>query len=216
MGTAKSGPRRIGLFGGTFDPVHIGHLRSAEEVAEALGLERVLFVLAAHPPHKGGRAHASEGHRWEMLRMALEGNPRFEPSDVELKKDRPSYSVETVAHFREAMPEAEIFFILGADAFSEIETWKDYRRLLSLSNFAVMRRQEAEEGLKVIEALGYQRAKEGLYLHPSGTKVQFLPVTPIGVSSTQVREAVKRGRSIRYLVPQRVEEYILRHGLYRD
>lgn len=216
MATARSGPRKIGLFGGTFDPIHIGHLRSAEEVAEALGLERILFVLAAHPPHKGGRAHASEGHRWEMLRMALEGNPRFEPSDVELKKDGPSYSVETVSYFRKAMPDAEIFFILGADAFLEIETWKEYQRLLSLSNFAVMRRRGLQEDLKVIEALGYQRAKEGLYLHPSGTRLHFLSVTPIGVSSTQVREAVKHGRSIRYLVPQRVEEYIRRHSLYRD
>ncbi len=210
---ARSG-LKLGVFGGTFDPIHLGHLRPVEEVAEVFGLERVLYVLAAHPPHKGGEAHASAEDRWRMLRMALEDNPRFEPSDIELRRQGPSWTVDTIEYLLDTS-QGELYFILGEDAFREIETWKDYRRLLGLCHFVVMRRTEEDLDL-LITTLGYRRASPGAYVGSKGKLLFLQPVTPLGISATLVRELVREGRSIRYLVPDKVRDYILERGLYRS
>lgn len=206
----RSGPK-VGLFGGTFDPVHIGHLRAAEEVAEALGLERVLFVLSARPPHKGGFAHAPAEDRFEMLKKALQGNPRFEASDLELRREGLSYSIDTVREVLRAGLEPT--FIIGEDAFRSIRTWRDWRELLDLCPFAVMRRTE-EDLEPFLRELGYRRDPGGAFLSPKGTPLYLVGVTNLQVSATMIRERVREGRSIRYLVPDPVREYILGKGLY--
>jgi len=212
---AISVPRRIGLFGGTFDPIHLGHLRAAEEVAEALGLEKVFFVLAAHPPHKEGPA-VDVRDRWEMLVRSIASNPRFEASDVEIRRGGTSYSVETVRYYRKHLKGGELFFILGADAFSELETWREYRTLLTLAHFVVVSREGFEpEKAPLVKEEGYRREGEGRYVHPSGTSLHFLPITPIGISSTFIRKAIREGKSIRYLLPPEAERYIEEKGLYR-
>jgi len=200
----------VGVFGGTFDPVHIGHLRAAEEVAEALGLERVLFVLSARPPHKGGVAHAPAEDRFEMLKRALEGNPRFEASDLELRREGLSYSVDTIEEILGMG--LQPFFILGEDAFRSIRTWKDWRRLIDLCPFVIMRRTE-EDLAPLLEELGYRKAGEE-YRTPRGTPLYLFRVTELQVSATLIRELLREGRSIRYLVPEGVREYILEKRLY--
>jgi len=212
---ARSGSR-VGLFGGTFDPIHFGHLRAAEEVAEVLSLEKVIFVLSAFPPHKRGEELLPAGDRWEMLRRALKGNPLFEPSDVEIRRGGKSYTVETLSYYRERFKEEEIFFILGADAFLEMHTWKEYKRFPLFCSLAVISRPGFEpQGAKVTEEMGFKKGKEGEYLHPSGGRLLFLSTTPIGISSTEIRKRVREGRSIRYLLPPEVERYIRDRELYK-
>lgn len=203
----------IGVFGGTFDPVHIGHLRAVEEVREALGLKRVLFVLSARPPHKGGLAHAPAEDRWEMLLKALEGNPYFEASDVELNREGFSYTVDTM---RELLLRygRKLCFIIGEDAFRAIKTWKEWEVLLELCPFVVMKRTEEEIG-SFLKELGFEPNGPSLYLSPRGVPLFLIPVTSLRVSATQIRELLRTGKSIKYLVPAPVEEYILKKGLYR-
>lgn len=210
---ARSGPK-LGVFGGTFDPVHLGHLRPVEEVAEALRLDRVLFVLSARPPHKGGKTDAPAEDRWRMLQLALEDNPRFVPSDLELRRPGPSYAVDTLEYLM-GEHRGDLYFILGEDAFREIETWKDYKKLLGLCHLAVMRRTE-EDLEYLLTTLGYKRFSPGVYLGGNKKFVFLTPVTPLEVSATMVRDLVRTGRSIRYLVPEPVRGYILERGLYRD
>ncbi len=211
MGMARSAPK-IGIFGGTFDPIHVGHLRAAEEVREALGLKRVLFVLSARPPHKGGVAHAPAEDRWEMLRRALGGNPHFEACDVELRREGLSYSIDTVRELSRKL-QAECYFIVGEDSFRGIQTWKDWQQLLELCPFIVMRRTEADL-TPFLKTLGYRERGEGRFETRRGTPLLLLPVTPIRVSATLIRNLIKRGQSIRYLVPDPVREYILEKHLY--
>lgn len=204
----------IGVFGGTFDPVHIGHLRAVEEVREALGLRKVLFVLSARPPHKGGVAHAPAEDRWQMLLRALEGNPYFEPSDVELNREGFSYTVDTI---RELLLRygRRFCFIIGEDAFRAIKTWKEWDVVLELCPFVVMKRTE-EDITGFLKGLGFEPQNPSFYFSPKGVPLFLIPVTSLKVSATQIRELVKTGKSIRYLVPAPVEEYILKKGLYRS
>jgi len=217
-GPPKGKERRIGLFGGTFDPIHLGHLRSAQEVHEAFQLNRVIFIVAATPPHKLDRPIISTRHRWNMVKVAIAGNPCFALSDVEIRREGTSYSIETISYYHRHLKEGErLFFIVGADAFLEIETWKDYPQLFTVCDFIVISRPNfdplqapvlASEGFKKVE-------RRDCFLHPSGNSLYLFPVTPIGISSTGIRKAVSEGRSINYLVPKEVGEYIAREGLYR-
>jgi len=207
----------IALFGGTFDPIHIGHLRSAQEICEAFHLARLIFVPAAVPPHKPAHPVADADHRVQMVRLAINGNPLFELSDIEIRRQGTSYSIETVSHFRRLLEEqVRLFFIMGADAFCEMETWKDYRRLLTLCDFIVITRPESNPLHASVLATEPFREIDPRrrFRHPSGSTLYLHEVTPIGVSSTQVRTAVAEGRSIAYLVPQNVANYIEREGLY--
>ena len=217
----RSGPpntreRRIGLFGGTFDPIHLGHLRCAQEVWEAFDLSQVIFILAATPPHKLDRPIISTQHRWNMVKLAVADNPSFALSDVEIKREGASYSIETISHYhRNLKKEERLFFIIGADAFCEIETWKDYPQLFTVCDFIVISRPQFDPlQAPVLTSEGFQ--KEGdRFLHPSGHSLHLLSVTPIGIASTEIRRAVREGRSLTYLIPKEVEEYITKEGLYR-
>jgi nicotinate-nucleotide adenylyltransferase len=212
----KGNERRIGLFGGTFDPIHLGHLRCAQEVGETFHLSQVIFILAATPPHKLDRPIISTKHRWNMVKLAVADNPFFTLSDVEIRREGASYSIETISHYHRNLQKGErLFFIIGADAFCEIETWKDYPQLFTVCDFIVISRPRFDPlQAPVLTSEGFK--KEGdHFLHPSGHSLHLLSVTPFGIASTDIRRAVREGRSLTYLVPKEVEEYIAREELYQ-
>jgi len=211
---AKKG---IGLFGGTFNPIHLGHLRGAEEIRETFGLQEVIFIPAAHPPHKVTEEIIEAHHRLEMVKRATRKNPQFSTSDVELKRGGKSYSVDTIRYFLEKLKDS-LYFILGRDAFMEIETWKDFHNLFSLCNFIVMARPGFIQASPLPEVLAPAfRYDQGVsaWVHASGNIVFFKEINFLDISSTKVRELAQKGGSLKYLVPPEVEAYIAKHGLYR-
>lgn len=212
---------QIGLFGGTFDPIHYGHLRSIEEIRERFALKRVWFIPTSVPPHKQEKEILPFVHRFEMVLRALKDNDVMVASDIEAKKSGTSYSIETIRHFRECSSTSSLFFILGIDAFSEITTWKDYQEAISICNFIITTRPgfNEEEFIKFLplEISGqfcYNSVKKG-YKHPSGTHLFFENITGLFISASEIRKLVKEGKSIKYLLPGEVEEYIREKGLYR-
>lgn len=210
----------MGLFGGTFNPIHLGHLRGAEEIREAFGLEEVVFIPAAIPPHKAVEEVIDARHRLEMVRLATAINPSFSTSDIELSRPGKSYSIDTIRYFREKKPDG-LFFILGREAFVEIETWKEFETLFSLCYFIVMTRPGFQKTpplsqlpKTLIPAFRYDQKIEA-WIHLSGHSLYFKEITFLDISSTKVRELIERGESVRYLIPAEVEAYVQRHGLYR-
>jgi nicotinate-nucleotide adenylyltransferase len=212
---------RLGIFGGTFDPIHLAHLRCAEEAREALALDRVLFVPAAVPPHKGGTL-AAPAHRLAMVRAAIRGHPAFHVSAIEIARQGRSYSVDTLRLLRARLPASTRFvFLIGADAFREIATWKQYRALFALTDFAVMTRPPLTRvALRALLPVAARREfcyapDRQTLLHRTGTRIRSLHVTALDLSASAIRLRVRRGQSIRYLVPSAVERYIARHRLYQ-
>jgi nicotinate-nucleotide adenylyltransferase len=212
---------KIGLFGGTFDPIHWGHLRSAEEVSETYGLDRVYFVPASIPPHKSGRTTTPARDRLKMVRLAVARNPRFAVSTVELARPGLSYSIDTIRQFSEKLGRSDsLYFIIGLDAFRDIGTWKDFKELFPLCNFIVTSRPGSKErdplkgtGVAVKKLFCYDFRRKN-YRHRSGTRIYFIELTDIAISASEIRALVLKGKSIRYLVPSAVEKYIKRRGLY--
>ncbi|ACL05811.1 nicotinate (nicotinamide) nucleotide adenylyltransferase [Desulfatibacillum aliphaticivorans] len=214
---------RLGIYGGTFDPIHIGHLRMAVEVQEKFSLDKVVLIPCNTPPHKENGAAASARDRLAMVRMAVEGRAGLEASDMEISQGGPSYTVATLEALQS--PDKELFFILGLDAFLEIHTWKEYERLFSLAHFIVLARpwqgdraemfhveqyiRENLPGLAVPEPdQGYFRA-----LHEN-KRIYFAQTTALDISATHIRKTVNQGKSIAFLAPESVEKYIKRQGLY--
>jgi len=211
---------RQGILGGTFDPIHVGHLRLAEEVGEAFGLEKVYLIPAASPPHKGGKEITAFHHRFEMTRIAVEGSSLLSAFDLEGRRKGLSYSIETLKEFHRLHPsDLDLFFILGADAFLEIETWKDYRALFRYAHFVVIQRPGIPAGKTETHlfslGISFTKETEGRFVGPSGNVVFFTETTLMDISSTEIREKVAEGKSIRYLVPESVRCYIVKNGLYR-
>jgi nicotinate-nucleotide adenylyltransferase len=213
----------IGLFGGTFDPIHWGHLRSAEEVSEAFHLDRVYFIPASIPPHKRGQTTTPARDRLNMVRIATARNARFAVSTVEISRPGVSYSIDTIRHFARGLRKGDsLYFIIGLDAFREIGTWKDFRSLFSLCNFIVTSRPGRREhhplrgaSVAVKKLFCYDR-KQGCYVHASGNRVLYIELTDIAISASEIRNLVGKGHSIRYLLPSAVERYIKKTGLYRN
>jgi nicotinate-nucleotide adenylyltransferase len=209
----------VGVFGGTFDPIHMGHLRVAEEVRETFNLETVYFVPVYKPPHKRGQDITGVGDRLNMIRSAIRGNVSFRCSEIEVRRGGLSYSIDTIMAFEKRF--GTVFFLMGIDAFSDIETWHRYGELFSHCHFIVMVRPMEKP---ISGARLFPRAIRGLFTktdgssfqHESGKKVHLLRITQLDVSSTRIRDAVTRGRSIRYIVPSSVERYIRKKGLYRN
>jgi nicotinate-nucleotide adenylyltransferase len=208
--------RRVGLLGGTFDPIHRGHLDAACAAEAALDLESV-FVITSHvPPH---RAHpsASSYHRFAMAALAVRGKSTWRALDVELRHAAPSYTAATLRRFheREYAP-ADLFFIIGADAFAEIETWRDYPALLELCRFAVVSRpgHPASELTRRMPQLAARMTRTPLDLRPDGPSIVLVDAPTADVSSTAIRERRARGQSIGGLVPEAVQQHIEQHGLY--
>jgi len=211
---------RLGLLGGTFDPIHHGHLRSAEEIWEDFGLDKVVFVPAYLPPHKDDQPISSFEDRHAMCCLAVEDNPHFAVSDLERHREGPSYSIDTIRDWQSQNLEAEIHFILGRDAFLGIPSWGDFRELFSLTHFIVMTRPGYSRGPvnKVLETVSphfRHDPRSARYLHPSGRFVHFWETTLLDISSTRIRQYIRESMSIRYLLPGKVEDYIYEHGLYR-
>lgn len=212
--------RKIGLFGGTFNPIHLGHLRGVEEIREAFRLDEIIFIPSAIPPHKAMEEIIDAKHRLEMVRLAIASNPYFSISDIELSRPGKSYSIDTIRHFREGCTDA-LFFILGGDAFVEIETWKDFQNLFTLCHFIVMARPGFQKTPVASQLPGsltpaFQYDLETkVWVHLSGYHLYFKEISFLDISSTKVRELIERGESVRYLIPPETEAYIHKHGLYR-
>lgn len=207
--------------GGTFNPVHLGHLRAAEEVAESFELMRVIFIPAAKPPHKGDGEIIPFIHRWRMLELAVGGNLRFELSDLENQRPGKSYSVETLTQLNGELGE-ELYFVLGLDAFLELPTWKRYRDLFSLCHFVVVTRPGYSSTAlnsmlrtQVSERYSFDTKVRG-FVHPRFTSVYHREVTLLDISSSRIRGFLASGRSVRYLLPEKVEAYIYQQGLYQS
>ncbi len=212
---------RIGLFGGSFNPIHLGHLRAAEEDREKLGLDLVYFIPATAPPHKSGDDLAPAEHRLEMVRLATKGNRHFMVSEAEVRRSGPSYTIDTIRHFiAAARATPELFLIMGGDQFAELDTWKEAGEIARLSNLAVHTRPaDSADGpdprmLAALERFGYS-AKEDFFVNPSGHTLTFVATTFFPVSATLIRRKIAAHQSIRYLVPGDVADYIERHALYQ-
>ena len=203
---ARVVPGSVGIFGGTFDPIHHGHLAIAEEAREALGLERVWFVPASLPPHKPGRPVTPAADRLAMLRAAVAGNPVFDVSEVELLRGGPSYTVDTLAELR-AAGVVDPWFILSAEALAGFPAWREPDRILELCRLAVVPRA----GTEPLDAAWVEAAFPG-----RGDRVRFLSGPLLPISGSVVRRRVAAGRSIRYLVPDPVARYIADHALYAE
>jgi nicotinate-nucleotide adenylyltransferase len=214
--------KNIGLFGGTFNPIHFGHLRAAEEIREACGLEEVIFIPSSYPPHKK-QIDIPAALRLEMVRIAIAGNSEFSVSDVELKRSGKSYSIETIQYFRRRFgSEAALFFLIGLDAFLEINTWKESPLLFESCNFVIMSRPGLEKKfspehlpVELAPDFCYDTEKNG-YRHRSGFFVFPKEVTAVDISSTKIRQNFREGRSVAYLIPAAVEEFIRLHKIYRE
>jgi len=212
-----------GILGGAFDPIHAGHLRSAEEIRELFALERILFIPGHVPPHKSPEQVSSFAHREQMVRLAIEDNPFFFFSDVEKDPHVMSYSVETLARLQEQHGrDLELYFIIGQDAFQAITTWKEWERIFTMCHFVVMSRPSYEvRDLREILPASFAASfsygeEEKAFRGPSGKAVYFRHVSPLDISSTNIRKRIRKGESLRYLVPESVRAYIAENGLYDD
>ena len=211
--------RRLGVLGGTFDPIHVGHLDAAEAARLALDLSEVLFVPAHDPPHRPADPHAAAAHRFAMVALAINGCPVYRVSDLELKRGGNSYTADTLRSLHAAGWEAsQIFFILGADAFAEIATWYDFPAVLGLAHFAVV----ARPGATLEQAAARTPALRGRLRQPSRatgsspeTGIVLIEAVTRDVSSTSIRAHLSAGQSIDHLVPSSVARHIAAHHLYR-
>ena len=202
---------RLGILGGSFNPPHVGHLMIAEGALEALKLEKVLFIPAPRPPHKSPESLLSASRRTRMLRLAIEGNDRFEISDIELRGKGPSYTVDTIRklHARYG-DDARLFLLLGSDSIANLTTWKDAAIIAALCDIVPVMRpgvRTDDEVKHLAEAVGEEKARE--------IRGRFLRIPLVDVSSSDIRKRIASGRSIRYLVPESVRRYVEKHKLYR-
>jgi nicotinate-nucleotide adenylyltransferase len=193
---------KVGIMGGTFDPIHVGHLRGAENAREGLGLDEVRFLPAQVPPHRAAPA-SSARDRYAMVALATALHPRFIADDLELRREGPSYTVDTLARLRDERPGDEVVLIIGSDTFPELATWKDHDRIFRMCTVAVVSRPD--DG----------RPERGATAGPVPDGVCRVAGPGLAVSATEIRRRVKQGLSIRYLVPETVADYIAKRGLYR-
>ena len=207
----------IGVFGGTFDPVHFGHLRPALEVCQALKLQELRLVPCHVPPHRG-MPRASAEQRLAMLRLAVEGVPGFVVDDRELRRPGPSYMVDTLASLRAEYPEKPLCLILGLDAFTRLDTWHRWRDLTDLAHIVVTRRPGSRlpEGGAVVDLVETAQCHDPreLGLRVAGA-IYFEEVTQLDISATEVRRSLAQGLDVRFLVPEPVRLYMEEYGLYR-
>lgn len=190
----------IGIFGGAFNPPHVGHLLVAEAVREHLKLDKVFFIPSADPPHRQDVGRATAEARLEMTGLAVQGHRSFDVSDVELKRSGKSYTIDTLATFEALYPRARLFLLIGSDNFAEFHTWRSPHEILTKCELIVFSRPN----------FPVQDVK-----HEFARAAQIVNVPAINISASDIRRRVKMSRSIRYMVPQSVEEFIVRRGLYR-
>lgn len=194
---------KIGIMGGTFDPIHLGHLIAAERAREEMGLDQVWFIPSNIPPHKTYAPMGSVHHRWEMVQRAIAHHPQFKADDLEIRKGGVSYSIDTVKTFREQYPEDEFYWIIGGDMVQHLPHWRQVDELISLITFIGLQRP----GFPIL----LEEMPEAI-----ARQVMVVPMPFIEISSTEVRRRRKNGRSIRYLVPEQVYSYIEENRLYES
>ncbi len=213
---------RIGILGGTFNPIHNAHLLIADAARRNCALDRVLFLPAAVPPHKRMAGAASFEHRLAMVRLAIADKPGFVASDLEARRPGASFSVDTLRELQAAHPDDELFFIIGLDSFRDITTWKNYRQLFELASIVIATRpgpgaEDPRRLLPVAIKDDFCYDEKSLKLrHKSGRELIFIEETDLDISSTRIRNLVAQGGSVRELVAPPVADYIARHKLYRD
>jgi nicotinate-nucleotide adenylyltransferase len=220
--------KKIGLFGGTFNPIHWGHIKVVKEVKQGFGLDKIWLIPAAVPPHKDRGNVAQANDRLEMIRLAVGSDSDFSVSDIELKRQGPSYTIDTLKHFKSSLSNNIcLYFILGMDAFLEIDTWKSFRELFNEVPFIAISRPgtgcvkngnqwKALETIlfsKVSMAYRFDASKQA-YVHPDKKPVYVFDVTPVDISATKIRKRIRAGLSIESMVPESVKEYIQSKGLY--
>ena len=215
--TATTASKRIGILGGTFDPVHIGHLRGALEVADALGLDELRLVPSARPPHRDA-PQVSAQDRLAMVERAVAGVAPLVVDARELQRDKPSYSIDTLELMRaELAADAQVFLLLGWDAFCGLPTWHRWEELLQHCHILVLQRPDADseppDALRNL--LAARSVSDPLALKGPSGQIAFVWQTPLAVSATQIRQLLASGKSVRFLVPDAVLAYIDAHGLYR-
>jgi nicotinate-nucleotide adenylyltransferase len=198
--------RRIGLMGGTFDPIHIAHLVVAQEAAWAAHLDEVRFIPARQPPHKGGEPVTEAHHRLAMTKAAIAGNPLFSVSTIEIDREGPSFTVDTLRELQE--PGIQLLFIMGLDSLAELLTWHDPSGIVALAELVAVYRRVGQDPHVV------QHQLEAV-LPAARDRVHIVLIPALDVSSTEVRARVAAGQPIRYLVPDHVVDYIQTNGLYR-
>lgn len=203
---ALGASRRIGIMGGTFDPPHLGHFLAAEQAADALSLDEVLFMPAGTPAFKQDSCRVSAEDRLAMTRLALEGVDGWEASDLEVRRTGVTYTADTLRQLRANLPaNAQLFFIIGTDAADSMDAWKEPHVIADLAEIALVQRPGEADAQVVAEKL-----------QSAGFSVSVVPASTVNVSSSQVRRRIAEGRTIRFLVPDNVIDYIGEHGLYRD
>jgi nicotinate-nucleotide adenylyltransferase len=215
---------RVGIFGGTFNPIHLGHLRAAEEVLEALGLERMVFVPSGEPPHKTGSERdpiAPAELRLAWARAAIAGNPRFAVDALEVERGGTSYSVETLRTLgKQIAPDLPVF-VLGVDAFAEVGTWREPEALFTLANFAVITRpgraaEPASHWLPARVEGAFELSHDGRSARhrAAGTWARLLEIAALEISASEIRARLRSGRSVRYLLPETILEAVLQSRVY--
>ncbi len=217
-------PQRLGIIGGTFNPIHYGHLAAAEEVRDRLKLDRVLFIPSFLPPHKHEEDIPSAVQRLEMVRLAISGNSHFKVSDIEVKRGGKSYTIDTIEALLLQHPGAELYFITGIDSFLDIQAWKDWERLLSLCFFVVLSRPGyffadlarivfMRGSARDLAALD-QRETTQFVMRSDRLRVYFERIPLYDISSTDLRARIHQSRTIKYHLPEAVEHYIIENKLY--
>lgn len=214
----------VGLYGGTFNPIHVGHLRAAEEVLERLGLERMIFVPSARPPHKRpdeGDPIAPAAERLAWVQAAVASNPRFEVDPIETLREGPSYLVDTLAAFGARLAPERPVFTLGCDAFREMEGWRAPETLFTQANFAVTTRPPLQRGdladwLPHSLGSAFEIAADGASAthRDAGTWIRLVEITALEISASAIRARIREGRSVRYLLPEAIHDRVVASGIY--
>jgi nicotinate-nucleotide adenylyltransferase len=208
---------RIGLLGGTFDPVHLGHIELAKAALTECRLARVVFIPSAHPPHKDGARVLHFAHRLAMLRLATENHQRFSCCSIEARLPPPTYTIDTLHALRRTCPAGDFFFIIGSDAFLDLLSWKSYREILGLVEIVLAQRagSDHQEICAFLSRIGYS-SRDGNWQGRGGLKtVTLLRTTPVPLSSSQIRERLKKGQATGESLPAPVQAYIHTHRLYQ-
>lgn len=199
--------KRLGVMGGTFDPIHNGHLVLAENARVEFELDDIIFIPTGNPPHKDKNKISFTNHRYEMVLLATNSNPCFNLSSMEMEQSNITYTVDTVEYIQNKYENIEIYFILGADSFCNIRMWKDYKKLLSLCNIIIAKRLDTDDNILNQKLDSFKQVyRDSIYI---------LQAPLIDISSTDIRKRVKKGMTIKYLVPEAVELFIEKNNLYK-
>ncbi len=208
---------RIGILGGTFNPIHIGHIRGAISTYETFLLDRMIFLPTGIPPHKKDDVANAE-YRYEMVKLSIDGLDFCEVSRHEIDSNKVNYTIDSVRYFKNLYPEDELFFIVGTDAFYYLSSWKEYKDLIELVSFIVVRRPEYDTQIilnKYRNIVNFQEVKKKAEYSAKPKTVYIYTPPAFDVSSSAVRDKIKRDECIKYLVPEKVEKFIVEKGLYR-